>query len=47
MIIKKSRILGLKQIYPESIYQDARGVYIESFSKKHYKKITAHENYKA
>lgn len=39
MIIKKSRILGLKQIYPKSIYQDTRGVYIESFSKKHYKKI--------
>jgi hypothetical protein len=38
MIIKKSRILGLKQIYPQSIYQDVRGVYIESFSKKHYKK---------
>lgn len=43
MIIKKSRILGLKLIYPQSIYQDARGVYIESFSKKHYKKILKSE----
>jgi len=39
MIIKKSPILGLKQIYPQTFFKDNRGVYIESFNKKHYKKI--------
>ncbi len=39
MIIKKSTILGLKKIYPNTIYKDNRGTYIESFNKKHYKKI--------
>ena len=43
MIIKKSSILGLKIIYPHSIYKDKRGTYIESFNKKHYKKILKSE----
>ncbi|MDC0397872.1 dTDP-4-dehydrorhamnose 3,5-epimerase family protein [Candidatus Pelagibacter sp.] len=37
MFIKKSAILGLKIIYPLSMFKDDRGTYIESFNKKRYK----------
>jgi dTDP-4-dehydrorhamnose 3,5-epimerase len=39
MIIKKSPILSLKIIKPNTFYRDKRGIYLESFNKKLYKKI--------
>jgi dTDP-4-dehydrorhamnose 3,5-epimerase len=39
MIIKKSKKLKLLQIFPKTNYKDFRGVYLETFNKKNYKKI--------
>ena len=39
MIIKKSKKLKLKIIYPNKVFTDFRGKYIESFSVKKYKKL--------
>ena len=39
MIIKRSPKLGLKIVYPKTNFKDFRGLYLETFSKKDYKKI--------
>lgn len=39
MRIKKSKKLGLKIMCPDVIYEDHRGQYIESFSKKKYRSL--------
>ena len=39
MIIKKSKKLGLKIIFPRTNFADHRGQYIESFNKKEYKNL--------
>lgn len=39
MIIRKSKKLGLITIFPKTNYKDFRGTYLETFSKKNYKKI--------
>jgi len=43
MKIVKSKKLNLKIIYPDLIFKDNRGIYLESFNKKHYKKILKKE----
>ena len=39
MIIKKSPKLGLLKIFPKTNFRDSRGIYLETFNKKNYKKI--------
>jgi dTDP-4-dehydrorhamnose 3,5-epimerase len=39
MIVKKSKKLGLKIIYPKTNFLDDRGQYIESFNQKEYKNL--------
>jgi dTDP-4-dehydrorhamnose 3,5-epimerase len=39
MIIKKSPKLGLLKIFPKTNFKDSRGIYLETFNKKDYKKI--------
>jgi dTDP-4-dehydrorhamnose 3,5-epimerase len=39
MIIKKSPKLGLLKIFPKTNFKDSRGLYLETFNKKDYKKI--------
>jgi dTDP-4-dehydrorhamnose 3,5-epimerase len=38
MHIKKSKILSLDIIYPISVFKDQRGIYVETFNKKKWKK---------
>lgn len=39
MILKKSKKLGLKIIFPKTNFLDSRGQYIESFNEKEYKDL--------
>ena len=39
MIIKRSPKLGLTIVFPKTNFKDSRGLYLETFSKKDYKKI--------
>ena len=39
MIIKKSKILGLKIIYPPTAFKDSRGQYLETYNKKKYNHV--------
>jgi len=39
MIVKKSTVLKILKIFPRTNFSDARGIYLESFNKKSYKKL--------
>ena len=45
MLVESTKLDGVKKIYPPTVFEDFRGVYIETYNKNLYVKAGIKENF--